>query len=183
MSPYSWTSFPSPSPSHPFRLIQSPCLSSLSHRANSHWLSILHKVICFHVTLSIHLTLSSPPPTLCPLHGCPADKFIGTIFLDSLFVWLHHMAFRLLVPQPGIEPRPWAMKAPSPTQRTTRDGQYYNSKQYLSFFFWLTSPCIIGSKFVHLIRTDSNVFLLWLSSIPLYICTTASLSIHLLVDI
>ena len=31
--------------------------------------------------------------------------------------------------------------------------------QYLSFSFWLTSLCIIGSSFIHLIRTDSNVFL------------------------
>ena len=27
------------------------------------------------------------------------------------------------------------------------------------FSFWLTSLCIIGSSFIHLIRTDSNVFL------------------------
>ena len=56
------TSFPSPSPSHPSRLIQSPCLSFLSDTANSHWLSILHGNVSFHVTLSIHLTLSSPLP-------------------------------------------------------------------------------------------------------------------------
>ena len=31
--------------------------------------------------------------------------------------------------------------------------------QYLSFSFSLTSLCIIGSRFIHLIRTDSNVFL------------------------
>ena len=30
---------------------------------------------------------------------------------------------------------------------------------YLSFFFWLTSLCIIDSRFIHLIRTDSNAFL------------------------
>ena len=30
---------------------------------------------------------------------------------------------------------------------------------YLSFSFWLTSLCIIGSRFLHLITTDSNVFL------------------------
>ena len=30
---------------------------------------------------------------------------------------------------------------------------------YLSFSFWLTSLCIIGSRFIHLIRADSNVFL------------------------
>ena len=27
-------------------------------------------------------------------------------------------------------------------------------------FFWLTSLCIIGSSFIHLVRTDSNVFFL-----------------------
>ena len=36
---------PSPSPSHPSRLIHSPCLSFLSHTANSHWLPILHMVM------------------------------------------------------------------------------------------------------------------------------------------
>ena len=33
---------------------------------------------------------------------------------------------------------------------------------YVSFSFWLTSLCIIGSRFIHLIRADSNAFLLWL---------------------
>ena len=47
ISPPFWTSLPSPSPSHPSRLIQSPCLSFLSHTANSHWLFILHMVINF----------------------------------------------------------------------------------------------------------------------------------------
>ena len=32
---------------HPSRLLQSPSLSSLSHEANSHWLSILHCSVCF----------------------------------------------------------------------------------------------------------------------------------------
>ena len=31
---------------------------------------------------------------------------------------------------------------------------------YWCFSFWLTSPCIISSSFIHLIRTDSNVFFL-----------------------
>ena len=31
---------------------------------------------------------------------------------------------------------------------------------YGCFSFWLTSFCIIGSSFIHLIRTDSNVFFL-----------------------
>ena len=45
ISPPFWTCLPSPSPSHPSRLIQSPCLSFLSHTANSRWLSILHMVM------------------------------------------------------------------------------------------------------------------------------------------
>ena len=51
---------------------------------------------------------------------------------------------------------------------------------YWCFSFWLTSLCIIGSSFIHLIRMDSNVFFLMAE---LCICTTALLSIHLLVDI
>ena len=31
---------------------------------------------------------------------------------------------------------------------------------YCSLSFWLTSLCIMGSSFIHLIRTDSNVFFL-----------------------
>ena len=54
---------------------------------------------------------------------------------------------------------------------------------YWCFSFWLTSLCIIGSSFIHLIRTDSNMFFLKLSNIPSCICTTTFLSILLPVDI
>ena len=37
---------------------------------------------------------------------------------------------------------------------------YMLSILYWCFSFWLTSLCIIGSSFIHLIRTDSNVFFL-----------------------
>ena len=67
------------------------------------------------------------------LHCCPANKFISTIFLDSIY--MHYI-------------------------------------QYLFFSFWLTSLCIIGSRFIHLIRTDSHALFLQLSNIPLYICNT-----------
>ena len=42
---------------------------------------------------------------------------------------------------------------------------------YLSFSFWLTSLCIIGYRFIHLIRTDSNAFLFmaeWYSIVYMY---------------
>ena len=38
---------------------------------------------------------------------------------------------------------------------------------YWSLSFWLTSLCIIGSSFIHLIRTDSNVFFLMAERIAL----------------
>ena len=82
MSLPSWSFLPSPAPSHPSRLIQRPCLSSLRHTANFLWLSILHTV-SFHVTLSLHLALSSfsPCPYVCSLclflQCCPVNKFFG----------------------------------------------------------------------------------------------------------
>ena len=42
MSPPSWNSLSSCFPSYSYRLLQSPCLTSLSDAANSHWLSISH---------------------------------------------------------------------------------------------------------------------------------------------
>ena len=58
---------PPPTLSHPSRWSQSPGLSSLSHLANSHWLSILHKLMymfpCYsfyssHPLLPTHYTVS-----------------------------------------------------------------------------------------------------------------------------
>ena len=67
---------PTPDPTRPSRLSQSPGLSSLRHTANSHWLSISHMIVIhFHATLSVHPTLSFPlPPTstsLFPLSESP----------------------------------------------------------------------------------------------------------------
>jgi len=47
MFPPFWASIPPPNPFHPSRLSHSTRLSSLSHRANSHWLSILQIWISF----------------------------------------------------------------------------------------------------------------------------------------
>ena len=58
-----FSSRPSPSPSHPSRLIQSTYLSVLRHKANS-LLAVYFTYgnVSLHVTLFIHLTLSSPLP-------------------------------------------------------------------------------------------------------------------------
>ena len=63
MSPPSGSSLPPPTPLHHSRLLQSPGLSSVSHTANSHWLSILHMVVymfpCYFLRSRRGLTLLS----------------------------------------------------------------------------------------------------------------------------
>ena len=89
-SPPSWTSLPPPTPSQPSRLLQSHGLSSLSHTANSHWLCILHMVMYVSVVLSQFVPPSPSPTVTTSLflclhpHCCPANRFISTIFLDSI---------------------------------------------------------------------------------------------------
>ena len=53
-----------------------------------------------------------------------------------------------------------------------------------SVFLFLTSLCVIGSRFTHLIRTDSNAFLFMDEQCSIvYMNHSFSLSIHLLIDI
>ena len=89
----SWTSFPPPTPSHPSRLSWSTSLSSLCHIANSHWLFVLHMVM--NMFSCYALNLSHPfHPLLCPqdcflclrIDCCPVNRFIGTIFIDSIYI-------------------------------------------------------------------------------------------------
>ena len=63
MFPATCTSLPSPPTSHSSRLIQSPCLRSLSHTENSHCLSNLHMVMYVSMLLSPYIP-PCPPPTL-----------------------------------------------------------------------------------------------------------------------
>ena len=72
MSPPSWTSIPSPTPSQPSRLSQSARLSSLSHPADFHWVSIPHMVMYVSMLLSpfIPPSLSHSVSTAFPLLPC-----------------------------------------------------------------------------------------------------------------
>ena len=83
---------PPPTTPHSSRLSQSTCLSTLSNTANPHWLPVLHMVVygfpccCLHVS-HLLLPLMSTVCSLCLcLHYCPANKFIITIFPDSIYV-------------------------------------------------------------------------------------------------
>ena len=50
-------------------------------------------------------------------------------------------------------------------------------------FLWFTSLTVMISGFIHVAAKDIISLFYWLSSIPLYIRITSSLSIHLSMDI
>ena len=87
--------YPSHLPLHPTPLgcHRAPSLSSLHHAANFHWLPHLHMVIYMSQCYSFSLWVSLLP-LLCPqicslclhLHCCPANRFISTAFLDSIYI-------------------------------------------------------------------------------------------------
>ena len=120
---------PSPLPPHPALL---DC-----HRALV-WVSwdiqqipidyLFYGNVSFHVTLSIHLTLSLLPSP--------------RVHRSILYVCFSIAALQINSSEPSF-------KIP----------YICISIWYLSFSFWLTALCIISSRFIHLIRTDSNVFL------------------------
>ena len=92
MCPPSGTSLPPPTSSHPSRLSQSPSLSSLSHAANSHWLSVLHMVVYMFPCYSLH---SSPR-----IH---------------LYVWLKRRKIQFCAQLKGIK-----LRHTSPVARATK---------------------------------------------------------------
>ena len=104
MSPPSWPSLLPPTTSQPSKLSQSPGLSSLSHTANSHWLSILHVILYMFPCYSFHSShplLSLPESQVCSLclnlHCCSTNRFISTIFLDFMhIVLIYDICFHFL---------------------------------------------------------------------------------------
>ena len=50
-----------------------------------------------------------------------SDRGFVCLFVCLLFVWLHHAACGILVPQPGIEPAPPAVAARSCNHWTARE--------------------------------------------------------------
>ena len=146
MSPTFWTFLLSPMPAHPLGCHIAPGLKSLCLMGNSYWLSTLHMVMymfqwyCLNSSHALHHPLGPQVCSLClHLHCCPANRFFSSIFLDPIHTHTHTYIY------------------------------IYALITVLFFSFWLISLCIIGSSFIHLIRMDSNVFILMAGVI--FLCT------------
>ena len=110
---------------------------------------------------SSHPCLLPHSPKVCSLHLCLFSCFTYDIIHIS-------MSFSKIIPP---------LPSPTESKRLLYTSvspllsciQGYLSKFYIymcvsipcwCFSFWLTSLCIIGSSFIHLIRIDSNAFFL-----------------------
>ena len=82
--------------------------------------------VSFHITLSIHLTLSSLLSMSISLFSMSVSPLLPYKLILQYHFSRFHMCVRI---------------------------------QYLSFSFWLHSLSVIGFRFIHLISTDSNVFI------------------------
>ena len=125
-----------------------------------------------------------PPPTSLPNHPsgssqCTSPKHPVSCIEPGLAIHFFYDIIHVSMPFSQIIP-----PSPSPTESKRlfytsvslllsriQGYCYHLSKFYIyvlvyikhvhwCFSFWLTSLCIIGSSFIHLIRTDSNVFFL-----------------------
>ena len=140
-------------PLHPIPLghPSAPATSILYHTSNLDLRFVSHMIINMfqcHSPKSSHPRPLPQSPKNCSIHLCHfcclTYWVIIIIFLNSIYicsVQFSSFQFSRSVVSNSLRPHELSML-------------------YWCFSFWLTSLCIIGSSFIHLIRTDSNVFFL-----------------------
>ena len=130
-SPSPGTSLPPPSASHPSSCLRPQGSGSLHHTENPPWLSISHTIMHMFPCCSLSSSHSLPPP-LCP---------------QVCFLCLHLHCY----PANGFI---------STFLDSIYMYQYINIyiNIYMCQYFSFSPLCIMDCSFIHLIRTDSNVF-------------------------
>ena len=162
MSSQSWTPLPPPIPYHLSG--SSPCTSPK------------HPVFCIKHRLAIHFTCDNShvlmpfsqiiPPLLSPTESKRLFYTSVSLLLSRIQGYCYHLSkfhiYALVYCIGGQEGLP-GMLLFMGLQRVGHDWATELTDWlilYWCFSFWLTSLCIIDSSFIHLIRTDSNVFFL-----------------------
>ena len=129
------------------------------------------------VYMSSETGIPLPPPIPYHLSGsspCTSPKHPISCIKHRLEIRFLHDSIHVSVPfSQLISPSPSPSESKSPLYTSVSlllariQGHHYHlSKIHIYvlvqcigvFSFWLTSLCIIGSSFIHLIRTDSSVF-------------------------
>ena len=139
-----------------------------------------HTSTCIHhgCTRVLHPEPPLPPPSLYHPSGssqCTSPKLLVSCIEPGLAIHFLYDIIHFLIPFSQIIPQLPLPQSPKDcsihlclfcclTYRVVitifLNSIYMHQYTVLVFFFWLTSLCIIGSSFIHLIRTDSNVFFL-----------------------
>ena len=124
---------PSHIPPHPIPQghPSAPALSTLSHASNLDWRSISYMIIYMFPCYPLK---SSHP------HLLPQSPKVCSLYLCLLCCLTYRVIVTIFLNSIYI--------------------YIYVNILYWCFSFWLTSLCIMGSSFIHLIRNDSNAFIL-----------------------
>ena len=120
-----------PPPPVPLGFPRAPALRALPHASDLCESSVLHMVIYMpqrYPLISSHTGLFPQSPKVCPLH---LGLFCYLAYRFIVIIFLNSIYIYIYI---------------------------CINILYWCFSLWLTSLCIIGSSFVHLIRTDSNAF-------------------------
>ena len=148
--------------------------------------------IIIHLSSPSQISLPSPIPSLQVITECqtglpvPHSSSSPAIHLAPSSVYM----LMLLSPLVPLSPPPLCPQVHSLHLRLPSfPADRFLNTIFLDFIYMcyiricFSLSDLIGSRFIHLTRTDLNSFFLWLSNIPLYICSTSSLSIHLSMNI
>ena len=115
-----------------------------------------------------------------PLHHQGSPMFIGFLFALFVCFWPHQVACRILVPPPGIKPRPLAVIAQSPNHWNAREFPLI----YVIPFLLVTLGFICSSLSLYLssLRYEVRLFEIFLVSSDGHILLWSSLSELLLLQ-
>ena len=143
---------PSPSPTESKRRFYSS-VSLLLSRIQGY----CYHLSKFHIyAFSQFSSVAQSCPTLCdPMNRSMPGLPVHHQLPEFTQTHVHRVSDVIHLSHPLSSPSP---PAPNPSQHQSLF-QWVNL--YWCFSFWLTSLCIIGSSFIHLIITDSNVFLFY----------------------
>ena len=127
-------------------------------------------------TTGVHMfPILNPPPSslpipslwVIPVHQPQASCILHQTWTGNLFLIWYYTCFNAILPNhtPPTESKRLFYTSVSLLLSRIQGCCYHLSKfhiyalLYWCFSFWLTSLHIIGSRFFHLIKTDSNAFL------------------------